>query len=279
MTMKVGVDKNKPTYQVHVLHQTDLGGIDASFTINKWKPGLKRPVPTYSYLITGEDIGPILIDTGVKEGFMDIMHRLDMTATQTEDMTYKAMLGKLGYKLEDVKAILHTHLHIDHAGNDNLFPNAKIIMPRKELMFAVADLMDEQYPAEYIGYLVEQIHVPGKVRLIDCDHDLIPGVFLELTDGHTWGSMNIKVNTKQGLANICGDVIYDETLQCRKNDEFEYIEAHNQYEYESYGDRSTGNYWNLWAAKREVQKIITTSDVILPIHDPIVPKKYGYLIG
>lgn len=275
----MAVDKSKPTYQIHVLYQCLLGGIDASFTINKWSPGFRRNVPTYSYLITGEGIGPILIDTGVKEGMFEIMERLNMSAENTPDQSYEAMLGKLGYKLEDVKAVLHTHLHIDHAGNDDLFPNAKIIMPRKELMFAVADLMDEQYPAEYITYLVEQIHVPGKVRLIDCDHELIPGVFLELTDGHTWGSMNIKVNTKQGLANICGDVIYDEQLQCRQLAEFPYIEAHNKYEYESYGDRSTGNYWNLWAAKREVQKIITTSDIILPIHDAAVPEKYGYLIG
>lgn len=273
------IDHSKPTYQIHVLLQTTLTGVDSSFFVNKYKPGNTWPVPTYSYLITGENISPILVDTGVKEGFMEIMNRLGMGATQTPDMTYESLLRKLGYKLEDVKAVLHTHLHIDHAGNDDLFPNAKIIMPRKELMFSVADLMDAQYPPEYITYLVEQLHVPGKIRLIDNDHELVPGIFLELTDGHTWGSMNIKVNTKQGLANICGDVLYDEQLQCRSNDVYKEIEAHNQYEFESYGDRSTGNYWNLWAAKAAVQKVITTSDIVLPIHDPLVVEKYGHLIG
>jgi len=218
------------------------------------------------------------VDTGVKESQLDIMHRLGMTATQTPEQTYEAQLAKWGYKKEDIKVILHTHLHIDHAGNDDMFPNAKIIMPRRELMFSVADIMDAQYPPEYITYLVQQIHVPGKVRLIDNDAEIAPGIILEITDGHTWGSMNIKVNTRKGLAIICGDVIYDEIFQCRKNPMYPEIEAHNKYEIEAFGDRSTGNYWNLWAAKAAVQKVVREADVILPIHDPLVVKKYGYEI-
>ena len=76
-------------------------------------------------------------------------------------------------------------------------------------MFSVADIMDAQYPPEYITYLVEQIPVPGKVRLIDHPQPLFPGIFLEPTEAHTWGSMNIKVNTSQGLAIICGDVVLE----------------------------------------------------------------------
>ena len=91
-------------------------------------------------------------------------------------------------------------LGVDHAGNDDYFTNAKIIMPRKELMFAVADMMDAQYPPEYITYLVEQLHVPGKMRLIDDEQELYPGILLEPTEGHTWGSMNVHVNTSRGLA-------------------------------------------------------------------------------
>jgi glyoxylase-like metal-dependent hydrolase (beta-lactamase superfamily II) len=205
-------------------------------------------------------------------------YRLGLGAYQAPEQTYAAQLAKWGYEKEDIGAILHTHLHIDHAGNDPDFPNAKIIMPRRELMFAVADLMDAQYPPEYITYLVEQIHVPGKVRLIDDDGELVPGIFLEITEGHTWGSMNIKVNTAKGLAIICGDVIYDEQLQCRANPVFAEIAAHNQYDMEPFGDRSTGNYWNLWAAKAAVQKVMREADVILPIHDALVLEKYGYEI-
>lgn len=269
---------SNPIYKINVLHVADLGGIDSSFLVNKFNPGEKMSVSTYSYLITGEGIPPMLVDTGVKESMPEIMNRLGMTAEIREDMTYKSQLAKFGYKIEDIKVILHTHLHIDHAGNDDLFINAKIIMPRKELMFAVADLMNAQYPPEYITYLVEQIHISEKVRLIDNDIDIAPGIRLEITDGHTWGSINIKVNTKKGLAIIYGNVIYDETLQCRKNPVFTEIEAHNNYEIQGFGDRSTRNYWNLWAAIAAVTKIMSEADIVLPIHDPLVVKKYGYEI-
>ncbi len=275
----MSVDKTKPTYKIKVLDVAMLGSIDSSFLVNKYNPGAKMGVPTYSYLILGDDIPPILVDTGVKESQLDIMHRLGMTATQSPEQTYKAQLAKWGLKIEDIKIVLHTHLHIDHSGNDDYFTNAKIIMPRKEIMFAVADMMDAQYPPEYITYLVEQIHVPGKVRLIDDEQELYPGILLEPTEAHSWGSMNIHVNTTLGRAIICGDVIYDEMLQCCKNEIFTEITEHHKREGFKFGDRSTGNYWNLWAAKAGVQKVMAQADVVLPIHDSMVVQKYGYEIG
>ncbi|MGA2401814.1 MAG: N-acyl homoserine lactonase family protein [Syntrophobacteraceae bacterium] len=266
----MSVDKNKPVYKIKVLDVATLGSIDSSFLVNKYMPGKAVPVPTFSYLILGDAIPPILVDTGVKESQLDIMHRLGMTATQSEEQTYKAQLAKYGLKIEDIKIVLHTHLHIDHAGNDDYFTNAKIIMPRKEIMFSVADMMDAQYPPEYITYLV---------RLIDYEMELYPGITLEPTEAHSWGSMNIHVNTAKGLAIICGDVIYDERLQCRQNEIFTEVTEHNKREGFQFGDRSTGNYWNLWAAKAGVQKIMAAADIVLPIHDSLVVEKYGYEIG
>lgn len=275
----MAVDKNEPTHQIKVMDIGDIGGVDASFLVNKYSPGKPVIAPCYAYLIIGETIPPIIVDTGIKEDQLDIMGRLGMTGTQRPDQKLSYQLAKFGLDFTDIEVILHTHLHIDHAGNDRLFTNAKIIFPRRELMFSVADLMDAQYPPEYITYLVEQIHVPGKVRLIDYPMKLFPGILLEPDEGHTWGSMNIKVNTKQGLAVICGDVIYDERLQCQENEIFPEIGKHAAHSAFPFGDRSTGNYWNLWAAKAGVQKVMAEADIVLPIHDPLVVEKYGYEIG
>jgi glyoxylase-like metal-dependent hydrolase (beta-lactamase superfamily II) len=273
------VDTTKPTYQIKVL---DLGLIadgDCSFTINKYRPGTAYTGTLYSFLIVGENIPPIIVDTGIKEDQLNIMERVGMRAAQGPENKLSYQLAKYGLDFADVEVILHTHLHIDHAGNDALFPNAKIIMPRKELMFSVADLMDAQYPPEYITYLIWQLHVPGKIRLIDDTIELFPGIVLEPTDGHTWGSMNVKVNTNVGLAVMCGDVIYSEKLQCYENDMYPEIQAHARHPAFPFGDRSTGNYWNLWSAKAAVQKVMAEADIILPIHDSLVVEKYGYEIG
>ena len=152
-------------------------------------------------------------------------------------------------------------------------------LPQEGDDVSVADIMDAQYPPEYITYLVEQLHVPGRVRLIDDAQELYPGIFLEPTEAHSWGSMNIHVNTKQGRAILCGDVIYSEHLQCMRNDIFVEIQAHAAHDAFPFGDRSTGNYWNLWAAKAGVQKVKAEADLVLPIHDPLVVERYGYEIG
>jgi glyoxylase-like metal-dependent hydrolase (beta-lactamase superfamily II) len=275
----MAVDKTKPTYKIKVLDLADIGGVDSSFLINKYNPGKKITAPCFAYLIVGENIPPIIVDTGIREDQLDIMGRVGMTGTQRPDQKLSYQLAKFGLDFKDIEVLLHTHLHIDHAGNDHLFPNAKIIMPRKELMFSVADIMDEQYPAEYVTYLIHQLHVPGKIRLIDDPQELFPGIFLEPTEAHSWGSMNIKVNTKQGLAILCGDVIYDEIHQCHRNEVFLEITKHAEHPAFPFGDRSTGNYWNLWAAKAGVQKIMSEADIVLPIHDPLVVEKYGYEIG
>ncbi len=273
------VDTTKPTHQIKVLDLGDIHGVDASFLVNKYNPGEKITVPCYAYLIVGESIPPILVDTGIKEDQLDIMARVGMTATQRPDQKLSYQLAKFGLDFDDIEVILHTHLHIDHCGNDRMFPKCKIIFPRKEMMFSVADIMDAQYPPEYITYLVEQIHVPGRVRLIDDAQELYPGIYLEPTEAHSWGSMNIHVNTKQGRAILCGDVIYSEHLQCVRNDVFVEIQAHARHDAFPFGDRSTGNYWNLWAAKAGVQKVMAEADLVLPIHDPTVVERYGHEIG
>ena len=110
--------------------------------------------------------------------------------------------------------ILHTHLHIDHAGQDDRFPSTTtVVINRRELEHSVSGLMGEQYPAEYVKHLVDRLHTPGALRLLDLElsgpEEIIPGVRCEVAGAHTEGSMNVLVETAEGTACICGDVIYD----------------------------------------------------------------------
>ena len=277
----MATDNTKPTYKIKVMEIAETANTDWSFTLDKYLPGKKKPKGiVYSYLIVGDNIPTIMVDTGIKEDQFEIMERLGLLeAHQKPEQKISRQLERFGLNYSDIKVILHTHLHMDHAGNDHLFPNAKIIFPRKEMMFSVAGLQGSQYPPEYITYLVTQLHIPGRVRLIDDTLELFPGIVLEPTESHTWGSMNIKVNTKKGLAIICGDVIYHETLQCHKNEVFQDVTKHSEHPAFPFGDHPTGNHWNLWAATAGVQKIMAEADVVLPIHDLLVVQKYGYEIG
>ena len=88
-----------------------------------------------------------------------------------------------------------------------------VVVNRRELEFSVSGLMGEQYPAEYVKHFIDRLHTPGALRLLDLElsgpEEIIPGVRCEAAGGHTEGSMNVLVETAQGTACICGDVIYD----------------------------------------------------------------------
>ena len=43
-----------------------------------------------------------------------------------------AVLAKTGFRLEQVDTLILTHLHFDHAGNFAAFPNARLIVQRRE---------------------------------------------------------------------------------------------------------------------------------------------------
>jgi glyoxylase-like metal-dependent hydrolase (beta-lactamase superfamily II) len=267
----------KPYYKINVLSVADVNVPAAFLLFHAFAPDLYQ-VPTYMYLITGENIPPIIVDTGVKENTKTLTKFYPEMAGVTpppQERSIAFQLAKFGYKPEDIKVVLHTHLHVDHAGNDDMFPNAKIIIARKEMMFSVAGI-DKGYPAEYISYLVEQLPVPGKLRLFDEDFELFPGIKLMITDSHTWGSTIIAVNTVKGVAYLCGDIIYSQVMQCRKHPYGNLdIEAHWNSAADAFGDQLSGNNTNAWGSKSAIQKVMREADIVLPAHDPYVMETYG----
>ena len=89
------------------------------------------------------------------------MQRLGMTGWISEEQKIENQLARYGVNLTDVRYVLHTHNHIDHAGQDDRFPmTTTVCMQRKELEHSVSGLMTEQYPAEYVKHHVDRLHTP-----------------------------------------------------------------------------------------------------------------------
>lgn len=269
-----------PTYKINIMNTADVY-MPGPFFVHHWFTNEFIKVPCYMFLITGENIPPIIVDTGVMEDCPTLTNNYPEMKGVNEDPKYhvRNLLAKFGYTPEDIKIVLHTHLHVDHAGNDRLFPNAKIIIARREMMYSVANV-DPGYPVEYIGYLVSQLKTPGKIRLFDDDFDLFPGIRLEVTDGHTAGSTLIFVNTAQGRVCLCGDVIYSVEKQTQK-DPGGRPDTQAQFEgpCESFGNMPSGNCLSLWEAQKAISRIMHNSDIIVPCHDAAVMEKYGDTIG
>ncbi|WP_239479862.1 MBL fold metallo-hydrolase [Actibacterium sp. 188UL27-1] len=182
---------------------------------------------------------------------------------QFHDNMIEQQLARHGLKLGDICYILHTHLHIDHAEQDDKFPmNTTVVLNRREMEFSVSGIMFPQYRKPDIKHLVDRIYEPEAIRFLDLDittaEEIIPGIRCAYAGAHTEGSMKVVVETAEGLACICGDVIYDFNDQV-----VNHIYTNNWME-----PRVTGNHSQ---SKREekgaIKKLLNNYTFLLPIHD------------
>lgn len=261
----------KPEYKIHVLNNGFVTNFDRSIANQVDRFGEKYTIPIMSYLITGENIEPILVDTGMES---EIMGRNGFETIQTEEHSYEYQLGKLGLKCEDIRCIIFTHLHIDHAHNTYRFPNAKLILARREMMYAVAGI-DFGYYVDYVTYMAKQVFIPGRVKMFEDSMELVPGIELVVTDGHSWGSTIINVNTSKGKVCICGDVIYNLTGSTDTIALSPDMDAQKQNPFDSFGVWPTGVHMDVWSNINWISKVVRESDIILPSHEVSVLEKYG----
>lgn len=95
----------------------------------------------------------------------------------------------------DVACVINTHLDFDHCGGNRLFPGVPIHVQRLELAAPRA-------PREWVRFdgatYVEH----------DGEAEVLPGVRLLPTPGHTRGHQSVLVDTPGGLVVLGGDVAY-----------------------------------------------------------------------
>ncbi len=240
----------------------DLGDIEleASFLVLGHECGRIRRVPVYGFLILGGQY-PVLVDTGYRDNA--IMESLGMRGLQSHDNMIENQLAKHGVKTGDIRYILHTHLHIDHAGKDDHFSmNTTVVLNRRELECSVSGLMHPQYPKPDIQHLIERLHTQDALRFLDLEisggEEIMPGVWCEAANAHTEGSMNVMVETSEGIACICGDVIYN------FNDQIVNQVRQTQF----MEPQVTGNHaGSKRSEKGAIKKLLNNYDFLLPVHD------------
>ncbi len=139
----------------------------------------------------------VLIDTGAGNKETDKFRGIygienaplgDNGATQLE-----SALAAAGFVPADVTMVISSHLHFDHAGgNTHLgeggaavpsFPNARHIARKGEWEWA--HHTNERTAASYFGRNYDPILEAGLLELVDEDRELLSGIELRHTPGHT----------------------------------------------------------------------------------------------
>ena len=157
---------------------------NSSFLVLGRDCGRTRRVLTLGFLILGGPY-PVLVDTGYRSN--QIMETLGMRGLQFHENMIENQLSRHGVRMGDVRFVAHTHLHIDHAGKDDLFPmNTTVVVNRRELEYSVSGLMHPQYPAPDIKHLIDRLHTKSALRFLDLEItgpvELMPGVYCEAAE-------------------------------------------------------------------------------------------------
>jgi N-acyl homoserine lactone hydrolase len=144
----------------------------------------------------------ILIDTGISD-HARWDRELD-PCWRDPDETIEAALAEIGWRTSDVDLVVNTHLHFDHAENNTKFRKSRFAVSRVEWEFAQqpipsqAKLYDFSWTDECVSYLdYELISVD--------DYDLLPGLRVIQTPGHSRGHQSVVVNTAEGIVCVVGD--------------------------------------------------------------------------
>lgn len=167
-------------------------------------------------LLIEHDDGLVLVDTGVgnkeERKFIDIYaveNTGEIGATILEDS-----IVALGFSIDDIKYVINTHLHFDHAGGNTVdggeepllaFPNATYVVQRRELDFGRHT--NERTAASYLPHNFEPVAAADRWQLVDGAAEILPGVSVLPTPGHVPYHQSVVVRDGDETACFVGDLI------------------------------------------------------------------------
>lgn len=153
----------------------------------------------------------LLIDTGCGNKYTEKqkeIYRFDDRVCLLDELDHK------GVTPDAVDLIVNTHLHFDHCGGNTLmadgalvpaFPNARYVVQLQELRDAEA--ANERTRGSYLPENWIPLRESGQLETVDGVYEILPGVILEPTPGHTQGHQSVRVvsdrRTLFYIADLC----------------------------------------------------------------------------
>lgn len=182
-------------------------GYDTSNFTWRRNAGEKADRPILMFVIEAEG-KKIVVDTGPSSPEQAAKYHPPII--QEADMAPLAALKKAGVNPEEVELVIMTHLHWDHCYNTEMFPNARFVVQKSELQFAIAPYPDQvyQYEIGIPGLFPAWLNVRSRMEIVEGDvQDIVKGIHLIWLPGHTPGLMGVAVETKSGVYMIASDHI------------------------------------------------------------------------
>ncbi len=212
------------------------------------------PLDFFVWIIRNKD-RLILVDTGFG-------HRAAAERQRPIFFAPHEGLAKIGIPEDLVEEIILTHLHFDHAGGLDRYPNARFHVQDAEVEYATGRCMCHSvgrfvYDIEDVVTLVRSTYAE-RVVFHKGDADAFPGVSVHLLPGHSRGMQGVRVNTAKGPILLASDASH-------------YYENFDRYA--PYG--VTIDMPATLDTYRRLRELVDDPALIIPGHDPLVRSRFS----
>ena len=118
-------------------------------------------------------------------------------------------LAAIGIRPDEVKDVILSHMHYDHSGNNDLFPNARFHVQDTEIAYVTGrcmchGLLRGSFEVEEVIGLVRRVFA-DQVVFHDGVDEIAPGITVHKVGGHTKGLQCVRVNTRRGPVVLAAD--------------------------------------------------------------------------
>jgi N-acyl homoserine lactone hydrolase len=195
----------------------------------------------------------VILDTGIADPEWAMAAHGTAIERSPEQEPGRA-LADAGVDAEAVQTVVLSHLHWDHAANNTLFPNARFIVQRTELEYAVAPLPCHapNYEAPTTGMTPRWLDVAARFEIIDGDKHLADGLELLFLPGHSPGLQGLVADTEAGRIGVASDCV----------SRFENWQGRPRREW-----LPSGLFVDLEVYYRSLARLEDATDYVLPSHD------------
>jgi glyoxylase-like metal-dependent hydrolase (beta-lactamase superfamily II) len=150
--------------------------------------------------------GRVLVETGIGERYDEKMRRI----RSVEGDPIVPALGRAGFDPATIDLVAVSHLHFDHAGGllvadgSRAFPRARVIAQAREWELALGD--NPRLTASYDQPELRLVHPWAFGDAVQGDREVLPGVSVLETGGHSGGHQAIMVRGKDETVAFLGDL-------------------------------------------------------------------------
>ncbi|NJO82009.1 MAG: N-acyl homoserine lactonase family protein [Blastochloris sp.] len=137
-------------------------------------------IPIVCYLVQTGDGKHILIDSGLPE----IIPEEGSEFANGQDVI--AQLASIGVQPDDIDIVISTHYDLDHAGRHAAFTKAQYVVQRVHHEDAASN-------PRFAATRPQWAQPMERIRLVDGDTELLPGLELIETSGHVPGHQSVLV--------------------------------------------------------------------------------------